>query len=44
MDEVTLIQFFRIIKKFIDEHPERAHQHTRHLVAEALAGAFPCKK
>jgi len=42
--EVTAIQFVRIIKKYIDEHPERAHVGTRYLASEALIRAFPCGK
>ncbi len=40
----TVIQFFRIIKKYIDEQPERAHMETRYLASEALIHAFPCGK
>jgi hypothetical protein len=42
--EVTLIQFFRVVKKHIDEQPERAHLATRYLASEALVKAFPCGK
>ena len=41
---VTVIQFFRIIRKHIDEQPERAHMETRYLASEALIRAFPCVK
>jgi hypothetical protein len=43
-EEVTTGQFVRIIKKYIDEHPEKAHMGTRYLASEVLIQAFPCKK
>jgi hypothetical protein len=42
--EVKVIQFTRIIHKYIDEHPERSHMPTRYLASEALIRAFPCIK
>ena len=42
--EVSMIQFTRIIRKRIEERPERAHLPTRYLASEALIAAFPCKK
>jgi hypothetical protein len=42
-EKVTAIQFYRVIKKYLDEHPERAHMVTRYLASEALIQAFPCK-
>jgi hypothetical protein len=41
-DGVTLVQFIRIVQKYIQEHPERAHLETRYLASEALIWAFPC--
>lgn len=41
--EVTNLQVVRIIRKFIPEHPERAHQLTAILAVDALRGAFPCR-
>jgi hypothetical protein len=42
--EVTTIQYIRIVKRYIENHPERAHMATRYLASEALIHAFPCKK
>src|SRR6266404_5025458 len=41
-NEATTIQYVRIIKKYIDEHPEKAHEETRYLASSALIKAFPC--
>lgn len=41
---ISNLQFTHIIRKHIEEHPERAHMLTRNLASEALMQAFPCKK
>jgi hypothetical protein len=43
-DEVTTLEYVRIVKKHIEEEPGRAHMATRYLASEALVSAFPCKK
>ena len=40
--DVTLGQRFRIIVKFLKEHPEKTDKQTRYLVVEAMTAAFPC--
>jgi hypothetical protein len=40
--DVTLGQRYRIIVKFLKEHPEKTDQQTRYLVVEAMKVAFPC--
>jgi Rap1a immunity proteins len=42
-DAVTHGQMIRVLIKFINDHPEKAHEETRLLEFEALMGAFPCK-
>lgn len=42
--QVTVIQYIRVVRKYIDAHPERAHMPTRYLASEAFITAFPCKK
>ena len=32
-----------VVKQYLEQHPERRHYAAAGLVAEALAGAFPCK-
>jgi hypothetical protein len=41
--EVTNLQAVRVIRKYIADHPERAHEVTSILAVEALRKAFPCK-
>jgi hypothetical protein len=41
-DKATTIQAFRIVKKYIEEHPESAHMKTRVLAAVSLMKTFPC--
>jgi hypothetical protein len=41
--EVTSIQIIRVIKKYINDNPEKAHRATRLIASLALASAFPCK-
>ena len=43
-DEVTTLEYVRIVKKHIEEEPGRAHMATRYLASEALVSAYPCKK
>jgi hypothetical protein len=35
-------QKYRIVVKYIKEHPERADLQTRVLIVDALSAAFPC--
>jgi hypothetical protein len=39
-----IIQFVRVIVKYLNEHPEKLHNGARMLVMEALNEAFPCKE
>jgi hypothetical protein len=41
--DVTNSQVVRIIRKYIADHPEEAHEVTSVLAVEALRKAFPCK-
>jgi Rap1a immunity proteins len=40
---VTTVQIIRVIKKYVADHPDKAHRATRYVASLALAGAFPCK-
>jgi hypothetical protein len=40
----TRIQEFRIVKKYISDHPEKAHLSAVVQVINALHEAFPCKR
>ena|ERR1700730_4592909 len=42
-DNVTNLQVVRIIRKYIADHPDKAHEPTAVLAVEALRKAFPCK-
>lgn len=35
-------QLVRVVKKYLDEHPEDLHETARVLILLALRGAFPC--
>ena len=35
-------QLVRVVKKYLDEHPEDLHQSARILILFALREAFPC--
>jgi Rap1a immunity proteins len=41
--EVTNQQFVRVVRKYISDHPERAHELTAVLAVESPRKAFPCK-
>lgn len=41
--QVSVLQLERVIKKYIEERPERQHLPTRYLASEALIKAFPCQ-
>lgn len=43
-DNVTNLQIVRIVRKYIADHPEKAHEVTAVLAVEALSRAFPCGK
>ncbi len=40
---VTTIQIVRVIKKYLEDNPGKAHRPTRYIASIALAGAFPCR-
>mgnify|MGYP006312936657 CR=1 FL=1 len=42
-DNVTLGQLCRIVKKYMEEHPERMHFHAVTIVILAIKDAFPKK-
>jgi len=42
-EKSTRIQEIRVVRKYISDHPETAHQPAVVLVIKALHGAFPCK-
>jgi len=39
-----IIQFVRVIVKYLNEHQEKLHNGARMLVMDALNEAFPCKE
>jgi hypothetical protein len=41
---VTFSQEYRIVTKYLQDHPERLNSHGAELVQEALVQAFPCSK
>lgn len=41
--DITNSQVVRIVRKYIAEHPERGHEVTAILAADALRGGFPCR-
>lgn len=41
---VTNVQIIRVIGKYIDANPAKAHRATRLVASLALAQAFPCRK
>src|SRR5262249_43988017 len=40
----TIDQAIRIVMKYLDARPERAHEHFAILAGEALRTAWPCKR
>jgi hypothetical protein len=40
--DVTLGQRYRIVVKFLRDHPEKTDRQTRYLVVDAMTAAFPC--
>ncbi len=40
---VSAIRIVRVMKKYLADHPEKAHRATRFIASLALAGAFPCR-
>lgn len=42
--ELSNVQIVRIVRKYIGDNRQRAHELTVLLAADALQGAFPCKK
>ena len=43
-EAVTLAQSIRVVHKYLNEHPERLHEHKIILTLDALKEAFPCKR
>ena len=43
-EHTTRRQTVEIVKRYLEQHPEQRHYGASSLVAEALAGAFPCKQ
>jgi hypothetical protein len=39
----STIRIVRVMKKYLADHPEKAHRATRYIASLALAGAFPCR-
>ena len=39
----STIRIVRVMKKYLADHPEKAHRAMRYIASLALAGAFPCK-
>ena len=40
----TLGQAIRVVLKYLNDHPERLHEHMAELVVDALRAAWPCKR
>jgi hypothetical protein len=43
-ESVTLQQEYRVVLKFLEDHPEKLNMRDSALVRDALAQAFPCKR
>ena len=43
-EHTTRRQTVEVVKRYLEQHPEQRHYGASSLVAEALAGAFPCKQ
>lgn len=41
---VTVQQAIDVVRKFLEDHPEKRHAAAADMVAEALSRGFPCKK
>lgn len=41
--EVTTGQIIRVVVKFLNDHPERLHEHALFMVVDAMGQAFPCE-
>ena len=39
----STMRIVRVMKKYLADHPEKAHRATRYIASLALAGAFPCR-
>ena len=39
----SAIQIVRVMKRYLEKNPEKAHRATRYIASLALAGAFPCR-
>jgi len=42
--EATVSQLVRVVVKYVDERPQRAHESFSLLTQEALVSAWPCKR
>jgi Rap1a immunity proteins len=40
----TIDQMLRIVVRYVDGRPERAHEHFASLARDALTAAWPCKR
>jgi hypothetical protein len=43
LDKISILQMARVVVKWLQDHPERLHEHESSLAREALTSAFPCK-
>ncbi|HEV2195606.1 MAG TPA: Rap1a/Tai family immunity protein [Candidatus Acidoferrum sp.] len=39
----SAMQIVRVMKRYLEKNPEKAHRATRYIASLALAGAFPCR-
>ncbi len=42
--QLSNLQAIRVVRKYIADHPETAHEYTAVLAVQAFSKAFPCKK
>jgi hypothetical protein len=40
--QTTDNQTAKVVAKYLQEHPEKLHEHDSYLVVQALFGAYPC--
>lgn len=43
-DDGTMGQYTLVVKRYLQDHPERLHLSAGRLLYDALRGAFPCKR
>ena len=39
----SAMQIVRVMRRYLEKNPEKAHRATRYIASLALAGAFPCR-